>query len=68
MLEVNHLKKNYKGFSLDSTLKAESGCITGLIGRNGSGKSTTFKGILGLITKDDGEVKISPIISSRNSC
>lgn len=58
MLEVNHLKKNYKGFSLDCTLKAESGCITGLIGRNGSGKSTTFKGILGLITKDDGEVKI----------
>lgn len=58
MLEVTNLKKNYDGFSLNCTLKAESGYITGLIGRNGTGKSTTFKGILGLISKDGGKVKI----------
>ncbi|MDE7422338.1 MAG: ABC transporter ATP-binding protein [Lachnospiraceae bacterium] len=58
MLEVTNLKKNYDGFSLACTLKVESGCITGLVGRNGSGKSTTFKSVLGLISKDSGEIKI----------
>lgn len=32
--------------------------MTGLIGQNGSGKSTTFKSILGLISKDGGNVTI----------
>lgn len=58
MLEVTNLKKNYEGFSLDCTLQVESGCITGLVGRNGAGKSTAFKSILGLISKDSGEIKI----------
>lgn len=58
MLEVTNLRKKYDGFSLECTLKAKRGCITGLIGRNGAGKSTTFKGILGLIAKDGGEIKI----------
>lgn len=58
MLEVTNLKKKYDGFSLVCTLKVESGCITGLVGRNGAGKSTTFKSVLGLISKDSGEIKI----------
>lgn len=58
MLEVTNLKKNYDGFSLACTLKVESGCITGLVGRNGAGKSTVFKSVLGLISKDSGEIKI----------
>lgn len=58
MLEVTNLKKNYDGFSLACTLKVESGCITGLVGRNGAGKSTAFKSVLGLISKDSGEIKI----------
>ena len=32
--------------------------ITGLIGKNGSGKSTTFKAILGLIRPDGGRIEL----------
>ena len=35
-----------------------SGCVTGLIGQNGAGKSTTFKAILGLISTDGGNITI----------
>lgn len=34
------------------------GCVTGLIGQNGAGKSTTFKAILGLISIDGGTINI----------
>ena len=34
------------------------GCITGLIGQNGAGKSTTFKAVLGLISTDGGNVTL----------
>ena len=49
MLKVKHLKKNYASFSLDCSLEVKPGYVTGLIGQNGAGKSTTFKAILGLI-------------------
>lgn len=58
MLKITHLQKNYKGFSLDCSMEVHPGMITGLIGKNGSGKSTTFKAILGLIHTDGGEVKL----------
>lgn len=56
MLKIEGLKKNYDGFSLDASLEVPDGVITGLIGRNGSGKSTIFKSILGLIKKDGGNI------------
>lgn len=55
MITLNHLQKHYPGFTLDCTLSVQPGTITGLIGRNGAGKSTTFKAILGLINTDGGE-------------
>lgn len=58
MLKMNHVIKNYDGFTLDCSLHVPSGCITGLIGRNGSGKSTTFKSALGLIRVDSGEIEL----------
>ena len=58
MLKISHLQKNYKDFSLDCSLEVQSGMITGLIGRNGSGKSTTFKALLGLVRLDGGEVEL----------
>lgn len=58
MLSINHLRKNYETFSLDCSLELPQGRITGLIGQNGAGKSTTFKAILGLITPDGGEIRI----------
>ncbi len=59
MLEVNDLSKSF------GTLKAvdgvnftiEPGQIMGLIGQNGSGKTTTFRLILKLLTQDTGTVR-----------
>lgn len=54
MITLDHLKKNYGDFHLDCTMAVRPGYVTGLIGRNGAGKSTTFKAILGLIQPDGG--------------
>lgn len=58
MLKIENLKKHYKDFDLDCTLEVKPGCITGLIGANGAGKSTTFKAILGLIDYDGGKIEV----------
>ena len=58
MLKIEHLKKNYDNFSLNCSLEVHHGCVTGLIGQNGAGKSTTFKAVLGLISADGGSVRI----------
>ena len=58
MLRIENLRKNYKSFSLDCTMEVRPGCVTGLIGQNGAGKSTTFKAALGLIRPDGGNIRI----------
>ena len=58
MIKINHMTKQYTGFSLDISLDLPAGHITGIVGRNGAGKSTTIKAILGLIEADSGEVKV----------
>ena len=58
MLEIKDLVKNYGDFRLECSLQVKPGQITGLIGENGSGKSTTFKSILGLIRPDSGTIRI----------
>ena len=58
MLKIEHLRKHYANFSLDCSLSVMPGCITGLIGQNGAGKSTTFKAVLGLITTDGGDITL----------
>ena len=58
MLRLSKVKKEYKGFQLDCTLEVQEGCVTGLIGKNGAGKSATFKAILGLISTDGGSIEI----------
>ena len=45
-------------FSLDCSLEVQKGTITGLIGQNGAGKSTTFKAALGLIPFDSGKITL----------
>lgn len=57
-LVLENVKKKYKTFELNLSMTLETGTITGLIGRNGAGKSTTFKAILGLIKLTDGKVLI----------
>ena len=58
MLKMNHVVKRYDSFTLECSLEVQAGCIIGLIGQNGAGKSTTFKSILGLIHIDNGEILI----------
>ena len=58
-LEIKRLTKTYPGFTLDNlNLTLPSGCIMGLIGENGAGKSTTIKLILDMIHKDSGSITI----------
>ena len=58
-LEIKGLTKSYPGFTLDNlNLTLPSGCILGLIGENGAGKSTTIKLILDMIHKDSGSITV----------
>jgi len=58
-LEIKNLCKTYPGFHLDNlTLTLPQGCILGLIGENGAGKSTTMKLILDLIRRDSGTITL----------
>jgi ABC-2 type transport system ATP-binding protein len=51
--------KDYSFFSLsDINLDIPRGSIMGYIGRNGAGKSTTIRIILGLVRQDRGEVEV----------
>ena len=57
-LEVTGLTKVYPEFTLDKvSFCVPQGHISGLIGRNGAGKSTTIKGILRLIAAE-GDVAV----------
>lgn len=59
ILETAHLTKNYRDFCLnDIHLTLPSGCILGLIGENGAGKSTTIKLILNMIRRDSGDIRL----------
>ena len=58
-LEIKNLTKSYPDFTLDNlNLTLPSGCIMGLVGENGAGKSTTIKLILDMIHKDSGSITI----------
>lgn len=58
-IEIRNLSKSYRGFTLDHiNLTLPCGCIMGLIGENGAGKSTTIKLILDMIQKDSGTITI----------
>ncbi|MGQ7874260.1 ABC transporter ATP-binding protein [Bacillus sp. 1A] len=60
ILEIKNLSKSFgsKVVLKDVTFNVPSGAIVGFIGDNGAGKSTTFKTVLELISKDSGTVKI----------
>ena len=58
MIKINQLQKNFKDFSLNVSLSIAPGTVTGLIGKNGAGKSTTIKLILGLLRPSSGEIKV----------
>ena len=58
-LEIRNLTKHFGDFTLDRlNLTLPGGCILGLIGENGAGKSTTIRLILGMLRPDGGTVTI----------
>ena len=58
-LEVTGLTKHYPGFTLDHiSFSLPEGCIMGLIGENGAGKTTALKLILGLARPDEGGIQV----------
>lgn len=58
-LEIKNLTKKFPDFTLENlNLTLPAGCILGLIGENGAGKSTTIKLILDIIHKDSGTITI----------
>ena len=58
-IEIKDLCKTYPGFSLDHVnLTLPYGCIMGLVGENGAGKSTTIRLILDMIARDSGTITL----------
>lgn len=58
-LEVKNLSKSFGRFRLcDISFTLPKGYIMGLIGPNGSGKTTTIKLILNMLARDSGEIRI----------
>ena len=58
-IEIKGLEKRYDGFQLGSfDLTLPSGCIMGLVGENGAGKSTSIKLIMNAIGRDAGEISV----------
>jgi branched-chain amino acid transport system ATP-binding protein len=59
MLEVERLNAGYGPVQVlfDASLEARAGEVVALLGRNGAGKSTTLKALMGLVRRLSGEVR-----------
>ncbi|MFJ7732670.1 ABC transporter ATP-binding protein [Lysinibacillus sp. NPDC097231] len=59
VIELINVTKKFKGFSVENiNLQVKQGFVTGFIGANGAGKSTTIKMMMNLLKPDAGEVKL----------
>ena len=62
-LEIKNLTKKFPDFTLENlNLTLPAGCILGLIGENGAGKSTTIKLILDILHKDSGTIDRKSVV------
>ncbi|MGP4074716.1 ABC transporter ATP-binding protein [Halobacillus sp. K22] len=58
-ITLSHVSKAYKEFALkDVSFSVKKGFITGFIGPNGSGKTTTIKCMLDLLQPDSGTIQV----------
>jgi ABC-2 type transport system ATP-binding protein len=60
VIETNNLTKRYGALTAVNklNLKVQRGSIHGFLGPNGAGKTTTIKILVGLLTPDEGNVKV----------
>lgn len=67
VLELQHVSKSFPAFSLDDvSFSIPPGCIVGLVGENGAGKSTIIKLILNLLHRDSGHISLFGKEGERN--
>ncbi len=58
-IEMKNVTKRYKDFTLDKlSLTLPGGCIMGLIGENGAGKSTVIRLLMGMSRPDEGKISL----------
>ncbi|MEK4629111.1 MAG: ABC transporter ATP-binding protein [Solibacillus sp.] len=59
VIELQHVHKKFKGFELnDLSFNVKKGYITGFIGGNGAGKSTTIKLMMNLLQPNEGDITV----------
>ncbi|MGB2201800.1 MAG: ATP-binding cassette domain-containing protein, partial [Pseudooceanicola atlanticus] len=59
-LRIDHLRKSYRKRVVirDVTMKVDQGEVAALLGPNGSGKTTTFYAVAGLVVPEGGKVTV----------
>src|SRR5262249_47480394 len=70
LLEVNGLNSYYGDSHIlfDVALRVEKNEVVALLGRNGAGKSTTLKSLMGVVTPRAGSVKLDGVdVAGRKS-
>ena len=66
-LELQHVYKQYSDFSIrDLNLSLPQGCVMGLVGENGAGKSTTIRMILDMVQPDSGKIAVLGQYAGKN--
>ncbi len=58
MITMQNVRKTYGNFTFEISMELPEGQILGLIGKNGAGKSTAIKLILGLCRAEEGTVTV----------
>ena len=59
IIEFSNVTKAFNGFAVkDLSFQVKKGFVTGFVGANGAGKSTTIKLIMNLLQPDSGEIKV----------
>lgn len=68
VIEMKNVSKSFKGFQINNlSMEVKKGYVTGFIGGNGAGKSTTIKMIMNLMTPDSGNVSLFGMNYSNNA-
>lgn len=69
MIEISNLNKHFGDHHVLKNLSLEfpSGSVTAVIGPNGSGKTTLMKSILGLVSPNEGSIKVNGIQAINNA-
>jgi ABC-2 type transport system ATP-binding protein len=67
MIETSHVSRSFAKHPVvqDLNLRVRRGCIYGLLGRNGAGKTTAIKMLAGLIWPDTGSIAVNGVEPAR---